>query len=257
MLELSLHMSATHTRTLMFHQSRAARWGPFPKASSPIHCRRTITSARSSPCPARRVNSWMAWKRSAVTPAWSSRRTRSTSDASQVALQSLSWPLCGPAMFCLLCFATLRLILDLIPQWQNRRSIPWCSANHGRSPSGANVFANCPSSAGAAKNGQFGWRNCNASFTAFRLCPSHQIVSQSVRHLRHARQVHASERVPNARSAVRGQELQHRRGRHLRVARARQHHGLHRLPHVGVLRRYGGSGGQTGAECLFALHLRS
>lgn len=75
------------------------------------------------------------------------------------------------------------------------------------------------------------------SLTAARSCLSHQLVFEAVRHLRYDRQVRAFKRVPDARAKVHGQDLQRDRGRGLRVARARQHHRLHRLPHVGVLRR--------------------
>lgn len=74
-----------------------------------------------------------------------------------------------------------------------------------------------------------------------RLSAPPQAVSESVRHLPHDLKVSAPERVPNARTAVHGQALRLGGGRRLRVARARRHHGLRPLPHVGVLRRYGGS----------------
>lgn len=81
-----------------------------------------------------------------------------------------------------------------------------------------------------------------ASLIGLRLCLSLQIVSEFVRHLRRDREVCAVERVPNARAAVHGQEVQRHWGRRLRMARPRQHHRLHRLPHVGGVRWYGGSG---------------
>lgn len=75
------------------------------------------------------------------------------------------------------------------------------------------------------------------SLIAAHLCLSQQIVFEAVRHLRYDCQARAFKRVPDARAKLHGQELQHHRGLGLRVARTYQHHRLHRLPHVGVLRR--------------------
>lgn len=139
------------------------------------------------------------------------------------------------------------LILGLILQSQHRKSILWCSASLGRSLPGGNASARCLLSAGALKSG------CSLCATGhqFDLCLSLQIVSDLVCHLRRHCEVLTAERVPNARAAVHRQELQRHWGQRVRMAGALQHHRLHRLPHVGVLRWYRGSRWQTGAQPFF------